>query len=89
MNRRLLILPNRNFGHHSGMKYLYSSPDSARIGLVQSALEAVGIECELRNQAVSQVEIGIPFYPELWVLRDEDHESARDILKSISPSAAT
>jgi hypothetical protein len=64
------------------MKYLFSSPDPTRVALVQSLLDAAGIEWELRNQAVSQAEIGMPFSEELWVLRDEDYESARDLIQS-------
>ena len=67
------------------MKYLLSSPDPARVGLVQSLLDAAGIEWEVRNEAVSQAEIGMPFITELWVLRDEDYQSARDL---IQPGAA-
>jgi len=63
------------------MKYLVSSPDPARIGLAQSLLDAAGIEWEVRNEAVSQTEIGMPFATELWVLRDEDYEADRDLLK--------
>jgi hypothetical protein len=50
--------------------------------LAQSLLDAAGIEWEVRNEAVSQTEIGMPFATELWVLRDEDLEAARDLLKS-------
>jgi len=50
--------------------------------LAQSLLDAAGIEWEVRNAAVSQTEIGMPFATELWVLRDEDLEAARDLLKS-------
>jgi hypothetical protein len=64
------------------MKHVYTSPDPARVGLVQSLLESEGIEFEIRNQAVSQAEIGTPFYPELWVLRDEDYEKACQLIQS-------
>jgi hypothetical protein len=64
------------------MKYLLSSPDPPRVGLAQSLLDAAGIEWEMRNEAVSQTEIGLPFATELWVLRDEDLEAARDLLES-------
>lgn len=40
-------------------------------------MEAAGIACEVRNDAVSQAMPGMPFIPELWVLRDEDYEEAR------------
>ena len=63
------------------MKYLFSSPDPARVGLVQSLLDAAGIEVEVRNQAVSQAEIGMPFATELWVLHDEDYEPARELIQ--------
>ena len=59
------------------MKQALALPDSAQIGLAQSILEATGIACEVRNDAVSQAMPGMPFIPELWVLRDEDYEEAR------------
>ncbi len=64
------------------MKHVFSSPDPARIGLIQSLLDAEGIECEVRNQAVSQAEMGMPFMTELWVLRDENYGKARDLIRS-------
>jgi hypothetical protein len=64
------------------MKYIFSSPDSARVGLIQSLLDSEGIEYELRNQAVSQSEVGMPFITELWVLRDEDYDRARGLIQS-------
>jgi len=64
------------------MKYLYSSPDPARVGLVQSLLDVAGIEWELRNQAVSQAGFGMPFATEPWGLHDQDYESARDMIQS-------
>lgn len=69
------------------MKYIFSSPDPARIGLIQSLLDAEGIECELRNQAVSQSEAGMPFISELWVLRNEDYEKARGLIQSDGSSS--
>lgn len=64
------------------MKYLLSATDPARIGLAQSLLDSEGIQWEVRNEAVSQAEIGMPFATELWVLRDEDYEAARDLINS-------
>jgi hypothetical protein len=58
------------------MKPVFSSPDSAGVGLAQSILEAAGIACEVRNDAVSQSVPGAPFNPELWVLRDADYEES-------------
>lgn len=62
------------------MKQVFSSPDSAQIGLAQSLLEASGIAYEVRNEAVSQAMFGVPFDTELWVLRDEDYEEARGLI---------
>lgn len=64
------------------MKQVLTSPDSAQIWLAQSILDAAGIACEVRNDAVSQAMWGMPFIPELWVLRDEDYEEARRLLPS-------
>jgi hypothetical protein len=70
------------------MKQVLSSPDSAQIGLAQSILEAAGIACEVRNDAVSQAMWGMPFIPELWVLRDEDYEEARRLVLSTGSADA-
>ena len=71
------------------MKQVLSSPDSAQVGLAQSILEAAGIACEVRNDAVSQAMPGMPFVPELWVLRDQDYAEARRLVASTgSPDAA-
>ena len=64
------------------MKQVFSSPDSAQIGLSRSRLDAAGIACEVRNEAVSQAMPGMPFIAELWVLRDEDYEDARCLILS-------
>jgi hypothetical protein len=65
------------------MKQVFSSPDSAQVGLAQSILDAAGIACEVRNDAVSQAMWAIPFIPELWVVRDEDYEEARRLVSSL------
>ena len=62
------------------MKRLFSSPDSATLGLLRSRLEAAGINCEMRNEYVSPAMPGAPFYPELWVLKDEQFAEASELL---------
>ena len=62
------------------MKQLFSSPDSAEIGLLRSRLEAAGIDCEMRNEYLSPAMPGAPFYPELWVLKDEQFAEASALL---------
>ena len=68
------------------MKQVLSSQDSAQIGLAQSILDAASIACEVRNDAVSQAMPGMPFVPELWVLRDEDYAEARRLVASTGPA---
>ena len=68
---------------HCSMKIVFSSPDSAQIGLAQSILEAADIACEVRNEAVHQAVPGMPFSPELWVVRDEDYPEARRLVRSV------
>ncbi len=65
------------------MRKVFSSPDSAQVGLAQSILDAAGIACEVRNEAVSQAMWTMPFNPELWVLRDEDYAEARRLVSSV------
>jgi len=62
------------------MKQVFSSPDSAQVSLARSVLESADITCEVRNEAVSQVMVGLPFISELWVLRDEDYDQAARLL---------
>ena len=62
------------------MKRLFSSPDSAEVGLLRSRLETAGIPCEIRNEFLSQAMPGIPFDPELWVLDDKDYREASELL---------
>jgi hypothetical protein len=64
----------------SFMKRLFSSPDSAEIGVVRSRLEALGIGCEIRNEHSSSAMLGAPFYPELWVLDDAQFSEAGELL---------
>jgi len=62
------------------VKRLFSSPDTALIGLLHSRLEGAGIDCEIRNELESGYMIGSPFDPELWVLKDEDFDEASELL---------
>jgi hypothetical protein len=61
------------------MKRLFSSPDSATLGLLRSRLEATGIDCKIRNESPLSM-YGAPFDPELWVVKDEDFAKARELL---------
>jgi hypothetical protein len=70
------------------MKLLFSTPDSAMIGLYRSRLEAAGIECEMRNEHLSPAMPGAPFYQELWILRDDQFDEARGLLAAWRQSAS-
>lgn len=74
------------------MKMLYSSSDRTTVGALLSALEAAGIECELRNDAMQANFPGAAFYPEIWLLKDEDVSRAaelRDAQLARAPLAQT
>jgi hypothetical protein len=64
------------------MKRLFSSADSAKIGLIRSLLDAADIPYEVRNHAVSQVEVGLPFEEELWVAENEYEDAALLVAES-------
>ncbi len=64
------------------MKQLFSSADSAQMGLARSVLEAAQIECEVRNESVSQAIPSLPFAATLWV-RDEDYDEASRLLAGV------
>ncbi len=67
------------------MRKVFSSMDSAAVGLAQSKLEAAGVLCEVRNDAVSQAIPAMPFATELWVVRDEDYDEARQLIGPDAP----
>jgi glutamate-1-semialdehyde aminotransferase len=64
------------------MKPIFSSPNSAELGLLKSRLEAEGIPCGIRNEQTSQVIPTEAFSAELCVLRDEDHERAVELCEA-------
>jgi hypothetical protein len=63
------------------MKKIFSSMISEHVGLAQSKLDATGIACEVRNDAVSQAIPFMPFATELWIQRDEDYAEARQLIR--------
>ena len=62
------------------MKKLFSSPDSAEVGLLCSRLEEAGIACEMRNMCSTIGFYGPAFYPEIWVSKDEEFGEATELL---------
>lgn len=64
------------------MKLIYSSPNSAEAGLVESFLDTTDIAYEVRNDAMSHTLPGSAFAAEIWVLRDEDYAEASALIAS-------
>ena len=65
------------------MRLLFSNPDFMRVGHYQGILEDRGIRCLIKNANASGVMGEVPYlevWPELWVLEDEEFETAREIL---------
>lgn len=67
------------------MSELLREPDLARMGLLRSILEARGIETWIRNEAeynaLGLSGFGTPkLWPALCVVKEEDHELAKEIL---------
>jgi hypothetical protein len=64
---------------------LFVSENMAELGMLREALEAEGIPCTVKNEAVYQLRpgIGSPYgYPELWILHDTDTDRALAVANS-------
>jgi len=71
------------------MKRIAADPNFASIGLMQSMLEQNGIRTVMRNQELSQLAGALPqgqVWPELWILNDDEYETARRLLNEIAES---
>ncbi|MCU0750403.1 MAG: DUF2007 domain-containing protein [Akkermansiaceae bacterium] len=68
------------------MKELFREQDFTRVAFFQNVLEAEGIPTFIRNQHLTGsglTEIPIPeFFPALCVMRDDDYETAVEIIRS-------
>ncbi len=58
------------------MKRIFTSHDSAEVGLLKNMLEDAGIQCLIQNETQPYQSV---FQPELWVLNDEDAPKAVDL----------
>ena len=64
------------------MKKVFTSPDTAELELLQNMLTEAHIPCEARNvNAYGYVLPGVPFYPELWILNDDDYTRACELIE--------
>ncbi len=57
------------------MKLLFRSSNLRDIGMVSSLLEELGIAYLIRNETIPLE--GLAFFPELWILNDNDFAKAR------------
>ena len=71
------------------MKLIFSSSNSAEVGLLKGQMEVAGIACELRNEFEAQALMGGAFNPELWVMEDADLPAALDLLRAWRAAANT
>lgn len=62
------------------MKLIYTSPDSAELGLLKNMLEKAGIRCLERNEQMAQTLPVAPFQAELWVENEADYPEAKALL---------
>jgi len=58
------------------MKRIYTSPDSAAVGLMRNMLQHAGIRCVELNEQMAQIIPSPPFEAELWVENESDYTEA-------------
>jgi hypothetical protein len=67
----------------TAMKRVYSVADPSRLAVVRGLLADAGVETTVFNEATGAATGEIPFFlagPEVWVVRDQDEERARQII---------
>ena len=62
------------------MKRVFSSPDSAQLGLLKNMLEKAGLRCVALNEQMAQTIPTVPFQAELWVEQESDYAEAVALL---------
>lgn len=70
------------------MQRVFTSSDPVSAGLVQSALEAAGIRCLMRNQYLTGALGELPVnecWPQVWVLDADDAPRARRLIAELLP----
>ncbi len=66
------------------MRKIFVSQNLMEVEMLKDRLDQVGIPCTIKNQRASSLAGEVPFaevFPELWVLRDEHYERARELLE--------
>jgi hypothetical protein len=62
------------------MKCIYTSADTAEVGLLKNMMQKAGIPCVEKNEQLAQVLPITPFTAELWVEHDADYPTAAALL---------
>jgi hypothetical protein len=62
------------------MKRVFTSPDSAEVGLLKNMLEKAGIRCVQMNEQMARMIPSAPFQAELWVEDEADFPAAVALL---------
>ena len=71
------------------MKLLLASPQTQDLELLRTELDKAGIQCELRNQNAYAFFPGAEFYPELWVLNEQDFPKAAELRDALLQPQST
>ena len=72
------------------MKRVFTSPDTAEVGLLKNILEKAGINCVELNEQMAQTIPVPPFQAELWVINEADYDNAFALMEVWqNPPAAT
>jgi hypothetical protein len=70
------------------MKRVFTSIDSAEVGLLKNVLQKAGIRCVEKNEQLAQVIPSAPFQAELWVENEADYPAAVALLEAWQHPAA-
>jgi hypothetical protein len=62
------------------MKRVFTSADSAEVGLLKNVLQKSGIRCVENNEQMAQIIPAAPFQAELWVENEADYAAAIALL---------
>ena len=63
------------------MKLLIGGSDLGKLERVRTRLLCAGVACDIVHQIDCEEPEGVPAYPELWVRKDEDFDTATLALK--------
>lgn len=71
------------------MKRIFTSPDSAEVGLLKNLLLKAGLRCVEVNEQMARTIPAAPFQAELWVENDADYDEAMALMQQWQNPPAT